>query len=123
MRSDETSATPSRYELLLGLLRRRRRRWFGWRVRWRHGEELANERKLGLRAPVGLVEAERPIVFHAGKTGVDVAQVLVRDRIIGACRERQLERPLRFLVLALTGPDHGEVVIRFRQLGIILDET
>src|SRR5439155_7186158 len=97
-----------------GSLRRCRRRG--------DGEQLANQRELGLGALVYLVERNGAVVFHAGEAGIDVAEVLVRDRVVGPGQECNLERPARLIVVALLRPDHRQVVVRLGQLRVILGQ-
>src|SRR5437870_1415261 len=110
--------------LLLGLGRRLRHRNRELRrvARWRNGEELADQGELRLCALIGLVQRERAIIFAAGETGVDIAQVLVRDRVVGVRRQGGLERRPGLIVVTLLREDDGEVVVRLRQLRIVLGQ-
>jgi hypothetical protein len=69
------------------------------------------------------VDLQGAIVRASGEPRIDVAEVLVRDRVLRMRLDRELEDGLRALVVALRGVEHREVVVGLGQLGKFLGEA
>jgi hypothetical protein len=57
-----------------------------------------------------------------GEPRVDVAEVLVRDRVVGRRLHGALQLVARQRVFAFLGVEHGEIVPRLGQLGVVGEE-
>ena len=84
------------------------------------GEQILDQVELCLRRLVALVELQCLVIGLARHLGVNVAEVLVRGGVTGVGTDRHFQRAARLVVLALRGIQHREVVVRLRQLRIIL---
>ena len=85
-------------------------------------KEIANQCQLGLNRGIGAVELQGFAVGLAGQLGVDVTQVFVCGGIAGVGPDGHLERGASFVKLALSGIEHGQVVVGLGQLGVVFGQ-
>ena len=85
-------------------------------------EQRAQLRDLRRQGRVRCVESQRTRIGLGGQPGIDVAEVLPGRRVARVAAHRCLERGTRLVVVALAGMEHGKVVVRLGQFGVVLVE-
>jgi hypothetical protein len=100
----------------------------GGRRQARHGAtggvavERAQQGQLGLRHVGARIDLQRLVIGLAGQLGIDVAQVFQCGGIGRIGAHGHVQRRARLVVLAVGRVQHGQVVVRLRQVGEVLGE-
>ena len=71
---------------------------------------------------VSAVKLQRLAISLAGEPGVDVAQILMGRGVTGIGAYRHFKRGPGLVKLALTGIEHGQVVVGLGQLGVVFGD-
>ena len=98
----------------------RRSRWFLALGVW--CKQGTYQGQLGLNARVAPIELQRLAVGLTGQFSVHVTQVFMGGGVTGVSPDGHLKRSPGFVKLALTGVEHGQVVVGLRQLRVVLGD-
>ena len=96
--------------------RSRRRALLACAARW-HAVEFAQFGQLELRGLVRWIQLQGLVIGVAGEPGVNIAEVLVGDRVARMSPDGHLEYRQSHVVLLLLGVENGKVVVGFGLLG------
>jgi hypothetical protein len=84
------------------------------------GEERANQGQLGLNTCVGAVKLKCLPVRLAGQSRIDVTKIFMGCGVAWVGADSHFKRCTGFVELALSCVKHREVVVRLRELRVIL---